>query len=522
MTPSRWPALAGVLWLASGCMVPPPRPLPPPPDVPDDVRERLGVAQTLPGDPGQGTEPDGIGLDRETGADREVDRPSGVLRLDDVLDSVEAAFPLLLAAREEIEIAEAQIQAASGSFDPGLVVDSKLAPLGYYETYRADAFVKQATPYWGASVAGGYRIGRGEFADYDREEQTNESGEVRLELAVPLLQDRSIDARRVAVWKARIARDAADPVILEQRIEFVRKASLAYWEWVAAGAKLRIARQLLSLAETRRESLGESVAEGLLPELVLTDNQRLVAERRAILHAAERGLEKTGLKLALYHRDRDGRIRVPEEERLPASFPEPTRPEDGAVERDVALARDLRPELRTLQLAKSDLEIDVRLLENRLLPSLDAKIAGSQDLGAAADLDGTKDPFELKTGIVFSVPLGLRSPRGKLRSSRAKLRQLSQKLRYLEDKVETEVRDAESAIRQAWLRISAAAESVELSTRMEEAERLQLTEGNSDLLRVNLREQQSARAASFLVEVTAQYFEALADYRAAVGLATDR
>jgi outer membrane protein TolC len=98
---------------------------------------------------------------------------------------------------------------------------------------------------------------------------------------------------------------------------------------------------------------------------------------------------------------------------------------------------------------------------------------------------------------------------------------VKQKLRFAQDTVVAEVRDAESAVRQAHLRISAARESVDLARRMEEAERLQLVEGNSDLLRVNLREQQSARAASFLVEVNAQYFEALADYRAAVGLTTD-
>ena len=49
-------------------------------------------------------------------------------------------------------------------------------------------------------------------------------------------------------------------------------------------------------------------------------------------------------------------------------------------------------------------------------------------------------------------------------------------------------------------------------------ERIQLAEGNSDLLRVNIREQQTAQAASFLVDVMTEYFEARNDYRAAVGL----
>jgi hypothetical protein len=60
-----------------------------------------------------------------------------------------------------------------------------------------------------------------------------------------------------------------------------------------------------------------------------------------------------------------------------------------------------------------------------------------------------------------------------------------------------------------------------LAERLEQAERLQLEAGESDLFRVNLREQQSALAAAGLVDVLAEHFKALADYRAVLGIPYD-
>ncbi len=65
-------------------------------------------------------------------------------------------------------------------------------------------------------------------------------------------------------------------------------------------------------------------------------------------------------------------------------------------------------------------------------------------------------------------------------------------------------------------RYEQASRSVVLAGELEEAERLQLEEGNSDLLRLDLREQQTAGAAAFLVDVITEYFVARSKHRAAI------
>ena len=144
-------------------------------------------------------------------------------------------------------------------------------------------------------------------------------------------------------------------------------------------------------------------------------------------------------------------------------------------------------------------------------------MAASKDSGEASSLPDEKDPFELKAALRFDVPLQRRTARGKLRALEAKLERAELKLRFGQDRVLLEVRDATSALRQSWLRIGQAQENVRLANEIADAERVQFEEGESDLFRVNLREQQAALAEDKLVEAYGEYFRARAAYRTVLG-----
>ncbi len=132
--------------------------------------------------------------------------PEGGLQLEDVLASVERHFPLILAAEQEIDIAEARALRARGAFDTRLRADGRSDALGFYENDRLDVELEQPTRLWGSTFSGGYRVGKGDFAVYDGEEKTNDAGELRLGVKVPLLQGREIDKRRIAEWRSRSMR----------------------------------------------------------------------------------------------------------------------------------------------------------------------------------------------------------------------------------------------------------------------------------------------------------------------------
>ena len=451
----------------------------------------------------------------------EILGPTSRLTFDDVLSSVEEQFPLVIAAMQEFDIANAKLLAAEGGFDLRLKGDTVLSPRGFYETNNGKLNFEQPTTFQGVTLFGGYKFGSGDFAVWDGGLRTRGAGEFRAGVRLPLLQGRAIDPRRVALWKARVNQTQADPIVLEKRLEATRKAANAYWKWVASGQKLFIARRLLNLADSRQDGIAISVSEGQLPELAITENQRLVVERQSIVIRAERALQESAIALSLFWRNEQGVPVVAEESQLPVALPTPKDPEHLIRDTDLDSAIRNRPELQTFKLELTQLELDRQLAENKLLPKFDVAVAGSKDLGQRTTIPDDKGPFELDVLFNLDVPVQRRAASGKLRSIEAKTAQMQRKLQFARESIIAQVQDGQSAVRQTWRRLALLRENAALAAQLEEAERVFLDEGQSDLLRVNLREQQTASAASKLVEVIAEHFRSIADYRASLGLPYD-
>ena len=443
------------------------------------------------------------------------------LLFDDVVRSVEAQFPLVLAALEEVEIAAGELQSAQGGFDTRLKAGGEFGVDGFYENERVKVSIEQPTAAWGATFFGGYKLGTGDFPIWEGGYKTRAGGEFAAGVRVPLLAGRQVDERRTNLWRARLAQEQADPFVLRKRLEATLKAALAYWKWVAAGQKFEIAQRLLALAENRQAGVVLAVDEGELPQIALIENQRLIVERQSILINAERSLQQTAIELSLYWRDAEGNPRLPGPERLPVEMPVPRDPALTIKEGDAQFALAQRPEVRELELEVTRLRLELEQAENSLLPRLDLGVAGSKDTGDTVSDPDDKGPFEFDAFVTFDLPLQRRSAKGKTRTVAAKKAKLERELQLVRDRVVADVRDAASALNQTWLRLAQVRENVRLAGALEQAERLRFQEGESDLLRVNLREQQTASAASMLVDVLAEHFRSLADYRASLGLPYD-
>lgn len=450
----------------------------------------------------------------------DVDPKTG-LGFDEVMRSVEGQFPLILSALEEVQIARARLLSAEGGFDVAIKGDSENSPQGFYETETAKLRVEQPTTFWGATVFTGYKIGSGDFPVWEGGRRTRTHGELSAGLSIPLLKGRTIDPRRLALWKARLGEAQADPIVIEKRLDATRKAALTYWKWVAAGQKLGIAKRLLDLALTRQQGIEISVEEGALAPLSIVENKRLMVERRSIVIRAERALEQAAIALSLFWRDRQGAPLIPNASQLPPSLPEPRNPEATIREEDFDIALSSRPEIRALELDLLQLEFEGEKAENDLLPKLDLTVAGSKDLGSRTTDPDDKGPFEFDILLNFDLPVQRRNAKGKILALDAKSVQLERKLQFARESVIAEVRDAQSALRQTWRRLAQVRENAALAGQLEEAERVFLSEGQSDLLRVNLREQQTASAASTLIDVVSEHFQSLSEYRASLGIPYD-
>ncbi|MGD8863816.1 MAG: TolC family protein [Myxococcales bacterium] len=436
------------------------------------------------------------------------------LTLQEVLQALERTHPKLRAARFDTEGARARVWAATGAWNPRLEVEGKAQPWGYYENGQLDARVRQFTPLYGAELHAGYGLGAGDYPVYKRELETLSAGELRAGLKVPLWKGGPIDPRRAEIARTEQLSGAAACQLQATRLSLRRDAAEAYYDWVAAGQVVRIQRELLAVAEQRDAGIRRQVQLGSLPPIVAVDNGRLLLDREGKLVAARRKFQEATIKLSLYLRDAAGRPRTVGETRVPTEVIDPPQVRVGSEAHDIERAVRARPEVCGMAGVLSAARTDVELAENQRAPDISAQAGVSRDLGSGApDLA----PTEVYMGLSFEMPLGLTQARGKLAEARAKLQGQQAKLDWLRDQIGAEVRTAHAQLQASARQLEVARKQVVAARELADGERKRFQQGASDLLAVNLREIQAAEAARQEVEARADYQQAAARYRAALG-----
>jgi len=254
-----------------------------------------------------------------------------------------------------------------------------------------------------------------------------------------------------------------------------------------------------------------------LARIKLVQNRRLIASREAKVIESERKLQQTSIKLAMFLRDAAGQPMVPPPALLPVEFPKPELPDDESIGDAIVAALNARPELVELDIQREQAAVDLAAGQNLRLPSINAVMDASKDVGAPTSKKGEKTPFQLEAGLLLEVPLQRRKADGKIREAQGKLAQIAAKRQLTENKIEVQVRDALSALRTSYDRVIWARESLTLARELEQAERDRFEAGESDLLRVAIQETAKIEAAMIEIESLADFYKAQAALGAALG-----
>lgn len=432
--------------------------------------------------------------------------------LDTVIESVHAFFPLVQAAYLDANIAQGNAVAAQGEFDTKVKLKSENGPVGFYQTYRQTGEVVRPV-FDGGEVFGRYKLGRGDFQPWYEERESNEGGEFRLGGKMPLLRDRLIDSRRANLWRAEYDTQIAQPEIRTQLVGYTLDASLAYWKWVAETRKYAAERDWLDLAATRNKQISRRVDVGDLDPPELVDNERAIAKRKAKLADQLRKVQQAAVKLSFYYRDNTGRP-IALDETAVAKFPQPEAIDDARVEADIAAAMIQRPDLQAVQLKRRRLQVDYDEANNLRMPKLDATMSISQDVGQPASSSRDKSRFEVDVGLFFEMPVQQRKALGKLQAIEAKIAQLAAKEQVTVEKIIGGIQRATVGMKQAYTQLKQAGKANELANKMADIERRKFEVGESDLLKVALREQYALEAIEGEVAALLNYFAARSTYYA--------
>lgn len=436
-------------------------------------------------------------------ASEERGRP---LHFDEVLQSVDAHDPRIREAVARVRKAESKTLAARGAFDPRLEGNGKLVTGAYYDLRSADAELRQPTTLWGSEIYVGYRVGLGineRWPTY-RDDQTLSGGEVRAGVEVPIWRGGLIDPERAERARARHLEEAADRALSATKLDLELAAARTYWNWVGTGQNRQVAKALLELAEQRDSQLRRRLKAGSIAEFDVDDNERILLERKAWLVAAERAFEKATFELSLFLRDAQGAPVVVGAQRVPERIT--VSPfGDLAVDRAIDEVLMCHPEVGKARAELEAAEVDERLGRNDVGPELKAAFEYSRDLGdlTSTDLDFTLPGNVFEAGVKLSMPLLFRKERGKAGAARAAVAEKLAQLRFVADQLRARTRDAASAVQAAQRRVALTDEVVDTAAKLAEGERRRFEVGSSNLVFVNLREQQAAMARMRYIEAVA-------------------
>jgi outer membrane protein TolC len=311
-----------------------------------------------------------------------------------------------------------------------------------------------------------------------------------------------------------IDQELADPFILRQQLDFIRTATISYYNWVAAGYRLQLANQLLEIARNRQTAITEMVARGAQAPIVKIDNERLVISRELALVSARRLLEAHGIELSLFYRDASDQPIRPASNQIPTAFPPVKGPGPEELPNDIAKALMFRPEIRRVELNIEKNAIDQRLARNNLLPNLDLSLEANQAIGTQSQKD--IDRTELEARIDLKVPIQRREAKGRLAVTEGQFTQLMRDRQFTRDQITATVQDAHSALQAARDQIKQTDRNVELAEQLEKAESARFDQGAADLLALQIREQATFDARLIQLQAKADFFRALANYRASI------
>lgn len=433
------------------------------------------------------------------------------LQLDQVIDATLEHHPALKAELQERDAARADVLSAEGAFDPSIKGEGLSYATGGYSGNYGSAYLEQPLKFYGSKVVGGYRVGDGTFPVYDNWYETNNGGEAGVGVEVPLLRDGPTDRRRVNIGKSESGQVIAESLIEQRRIELARAAALTYWDWTAARNKVKVYQTLLEVAQERDRQITERVKRGDLPDFDRVDNQRAVLQRQAQLLSAERAVKSAEYQLSLFFRNGRGEPQSIDRYQSLDAIPLPLFVPIHISGDPVVEATQARPEFKNIAAQHDQNKLELSLARNQVLPRLDLKVFATNDFG---DGDPKREDTELKAGLRVEIPLATRTQQGRIDYYESRQRKLAFTETFLRERIRTDVQDALNALDIAKSRVEVASNEVKAAEDLAKGESRRFELGDSNLIFVNLREQNAADARVREVEALQDYQKAFVSFEA--------
>jgi cobalt-zinc-cadmium efflux system outer membrane protein len=438
------------------------------------------------------------------------------LRFSDLADRFFADSNQSIVVEQDRERVAQEYSLALGSFyDPVLKASYFNQFRGYYINRRSDISLLQRTSLWGTQLMVGYRKGAGNYALYEGNKETEDQGEVRFGIEIPILRNGFIDTFRGAVQKGEWAEELSKSQERSQKLDLLRQLGVRYWDWFTQGRRLKVAEELLTLSVDRQDKIKIRVDRGDIARIELLEGDRIVLQRKAARAQQERNFIKSKLDLEAFISSPvlEGKIKVDANE-----IPEYSYPNAATLSRFSVLdTREIEtnhPESRRQEILLTQAQIDQKVAKNQFLPKLDLSLNVSKDMGTPVK---SLNPAENEAGVTFEFPLPSRAAQArKAQAATVVIRQEAQ-LDLTRVRIRNQIEEARNTLNLSIERMGIANQELELARELVKMENKRFLNGDSNLITLNIREQNLAEAEIRRFESFSEYRRSLNDFKVAKG-----
>ena len=426
---------------------------------------------------------------------------SKTVGLEDVVASSMKHYPQVLEAAIRFEESENRLRAARGEgFDAKIKGDADKRFDGYYDGERFKAQIEKPISYLNSNIYAGYKESDGSFPSYEGKNVTADGlGEGYIGVSLSLIRNSLIDLRRYNVQIAREDFRQSDLNLDQVKIKVQTAAIKAYWTWVVKALELKAFDEILALAKTRQGNITRRVKVGDLAEIFEAENNLYINERIANVRKAQIQYDIASYYLSLFYRNDEGEPVSVERGWIPeVKMKDLERVTFNNALLDRARSQNLK--LKVLKSKQKQARAEMKIGNNFLLPKLDLNLEVGQDSGG-----GTENLQETRAILNFEIPLEFNKGLGKKRAGRLKYDALRTESQLENEKVRVMLDVLLSKINNTQEVIDLTNKQVSLSEQLAKAELRKFTQGSSDLLSLNLREEKLAQSKVKNLEALLKY-----------------
>jgi len=435
------------------------------------------------------------------------------LSYEEYMEWVRLNHPVSAQADLNLRLGQMEVRQARGAFDPliyGNLDNKEYNESSYYDKREAGVNI----PTWmGVELNGAFEQNTGSFLNSEGTVPAN--GLISAGASVNLGQGLILDDRRAALRQAQIFQQASEVERIKLLNELNLDAADMYWRWSLAHENLKVLIEGVDLASSRFDYVKSSFEQGDLAAIDTVEAFSQLLNRQYRLQTAENIFFATTQELNTFLWDESG---------APMELTTNVYPqglfEDYTLNPDFEEFRSIigrHPELLITDFELASLDVDRRLKEQQLLPTVKVKYNFLTESTAPLE---TSPFFEnnYKWGVSVYTPLFLRKTRGAVGLAKAKIefKQNSRDLKaiQLRTKLESELNNW-MVLNQQLLTFTENVKSLQ-ALLIGEMRRFQM--GESSLFLVNAREVSVFDSRVTLNELASKVRISYAKTRYAAGL----